>query len=188
VRERESVKICLWTGPKSESLLSILHWALFVIHSRRTHSLQCYTALNQFSLQRISYCYNSTVIAPPTVCIPISPVWPKAFLSTEVMLPQHVPHSTVTVYISLSLWHYSRLHIVWCIVEKKCSTHSRHRGGIPELWSTTVGTLEFIFQYVVYKTSTNVFLCRWKAPLSPALLQTNVEITGKKNVPYNYSV
>jgi len=168
--------MCCWTGPKSESLLSLLHWALFVIHSRRTHNLQCYTALNQFSLQRISYRYNSTVIAHPTVCIPISPVWSKAFLSTEAMLPQHVPHSTVTLYISLSHWHYSRLHIDRCIVEKKCSTQSRYRGGIPQLWSTIGGTLEFIFQYVVYKTSTNVCFCRRKAPLSLALLQTNVEI------------
>jgi len=155
VREKESVKICLWTGPKSESLLSILHWALFVIHSRRTHSLQCYTALNQFSLQRISYCYNSTVIAPPTICIPISPVWSKAFLSAEAMLPQHVHYNTVTVYISLSHWHYSRLHIDW-LYWNNCPTHSQYIGSIPQLWSTTKGTLESISHCVVYKTTINV--------------------------------
>jgi len=113
------------------------HCALFVIHFRRTHSLQCYTSLNQFSLQLISPNYNSTVIGPPSVCIPSNPVWSKAFLFTEAMLPQHVAHNTVTVHISLSHWHYSRLHIDWCIVEKMFHTltvQRKHSSNVVHNW------------------------------------------------------
>ena len=105
---RKRCKMYCWTGTKAESFLSLLHCAIFVRHCRRSHSLQCCTALSQFSLQRASHSYKSTVNSPPTICIASCPVWCHVFLSTEAMLPEHVHYSTVTLYISLSDRHFSR--------------------------------------------------------------------------------
>jgi hypothetical protein len=101
--------MCCWTRLKSESLLSPLHYALFTIRSRRTHSPQSYTTLNQFNSQHISHSYNSTAITHSTVWIPGSPVWSKVFLSADAMLPEHVHYNTVTEHISLH-----RVRSVFC--------------------------------------------------------------------------
>jgi hypothetical protein len=77
----------------------------------------------KFSLQRLSHSYNSTVIAPPTVCISSGHVGSKAYLAAEAMLPEHVHYSTVTAYISLSDRHYSRLQIN-CFIPKKTVPHT----------------------------------------------------------------
>jgi len=114
-------KMCCWTGPKPESLLSLLHCSLFVIRSRRTHSLQCYTALNQFSLKRVSHCYNSTVIAPTTLYIRNSPVWPKVFLPAQQCYQNMYITYSYNIYFTVRQTLQSAAH--WLSYTEKTVRH-----------------------------------------------------------------
>jgi len=55
----------------------------------------------------------------------------------------HFTDSTVSCTLNALYW-------------KNCPTHWPYTGSIPQLWSTTTGTLESIFHCVVYKLTRNI--------------------------------
>ena len=133
-------------------------------------SITCYTALNQFSLQCTSSSCNSKAISPPTVCIPSSPVWSKAFFSLDAILPEHAHYNTVTI----CTFHCQTLQSAanWLLYKEKNVPHIHcieeaflSCGPQPEVFYNLFHTMWSIKLQQVF------LFCRRKAPLAPLYLR-----------------